>query len=53
MIPNILWLLVFLGFVYQYIILARHSLETRSIEFNHHCMNQVMEGSYECEVCNP
>lgn len=21
--------------------------------FNHKCMNQVMEGSYECEYCNP
>lgn len=22
-------------------------------EFHHECLNQIMEGSYECEWCNP
>lgn len=25
----------------------------RKINFNHNCLNQVMEGDFYCEVCNP
>jgi len=38
------------------IILDGESIEEfkYAIEFaNHTCLNQVMEGSYECEYCNP
>jgi len=25
----------------------------RKKNYNHNCLNQIMEGNYYCEVCNP